>query len=179
MWATGNSTLWTRPGAGTGTVLHLAMRGRTAVSTVIALVAIATLTSCSVPGTGVIGLIKRDGLISAVVRTCDDVTANEVHMIPADGQFFLIPHPSWSFDESNDVTAQLGTVAEFITLVGETEQGLQSTVSDGVGGYMRFRASDIENLDEGKILAGAYDGSAVVVDSRGLEVLLAEECKNF
>ena len=100
-------------------------------------------------------------------------------MIPAGGQFFLIPHPSWSFEDSSDVTTDLGSLSDFLALVGDKEQGFQASVSDGVGGYVRFSAADIEDLEAGMILASTRTSADnVVVDADGFGELLADVCEN-
>ena len=155
------------------------MRPRTVLSAVAAAFAALGLAGCSVPGTGVTGLVVHEGSVHAIVRTCAGVTANEVHMIPAEGQFFLIPHPTWSFEDSSDVAADLGSLKDFLALVGDKQQGFQSTVSDGVGGYIRFDSTDLEGLDEGMILASTRTrADNTVVDAEGFEQLLASVCEN-
>lgn len=153
--------------------------GRLRLPAILVLVfATACLSGCTVPVVGVTGLTVQDGSVFALVKTCPEVTADEVQMTPADGQFFLTPHPSWRFEATDEVRVELGSIEDFLGQVGDKEQGFQSTVSTGVGGYMRFIASDIESLGEGMILASTQTRSAnVVVDGQGFEDLLRAVCE--
>jgi len=134
------------------------------------------LSGCSVICQGVTGLMVSDGSVRALVQTCPDVTASDLRMTSLSGAPSLT-NPVWSFDASDDVTVDLGSVQAFLDQVGESKQGIQSTVSSGVGGYLVFSSSDIESLEDGMVLASTQTKDEnVVVDQQGFEDLLATIC---
>ena len=153
------------------------MQRRAGTSAVVVVLAALGLTGCSVPVLGVTGLTVQNGHVSAIVRTCSDITASELHMEPADRQEGRSLMSSWAFDPSSSVRVDLGAKDEFLELVGDDVQALQADLSDGVGGYLRFAAWDIEYLSEGAILASTSSSAFYeTVDAEGFEDLVAEVC---
>lgn len=142
--------------------------------------ALLALTGCSQPITGVTGIAVSHGHVQGLVAVCPDETADELHMIPAGGQFFLIPHPTWTFQATQSGTVDLGSTEHFLAQVGDSEQSLQPTVSSfGVGGYLRFRSSDVRSLTDGQILAStATTRHNIVVDDLGFQKLLSTLCSD-
>jgi hypothetical protein len=149
---------------------------------VSAALAVATLTAlclsgCTSTTEGVLGLTIVDGRVEALFAMCPGGTSDEIHMIPAHGQFFLIPHPSWKFDPAVSDSIDLGTTKDFLDIVGGDVQGIQTSSSTGVGGYLRFKASDIQGLHDGEILVGSPTSTAnLKVDLDGFGESLAELC---
>jgi hypothetical protein len=108
------------------------------------------------------------------------MSADEVHMIPAAGQFFLIPHPSWGLDKTDAGSVDLGTTRQFLELVGNDEQRFQTSASGGAGGSIIFDKSDVTSLRPGQILASSStSASPTVVDATGFDALAKDLCARY
>jgi len=153
------------------------MRFQPALRVALLATVMLSLSGCSVVCEGVTGLMVSNGSVVALVRTCPDVTASDIHLTSLSGPPAL-DSPVWTFDASDEVKADLGSVKDFLHLIGDVKQGLQPTVSSGVGGYMVFGASDIGSLKDGMILASTQTKDEhVVVDRQGFKDLLASTCE--
>jgi hypothetical protein len=151
---------------------------RRTVAVLIFVALAATLVGCSQLIEGVTGITVVGGHVKALVKMCAPYKAEEVHMIPASGQFFLFPHPSWSFKPTGETEVDLGSTASFLKLVGDGKQGFQ-TSSQGatVGGYLRFKGGDVRQLASGSVLASTLTSDDfVMVDQRGFDGLSAKLC---
>lgn len=110
------------------------------------------LSACSVTQTGVTGIARVDDRVVAMVRTCEGTTAHKIDMIPAGGQFVLLPHPSWDFEPGSSVVVDLGAADAFVEGIGDREMRLDTSLSGGFGSGPRFTADDLSALDDGEIL---------------------------
>jgi hypothetical protein len=130
------------------------MKPTRAMSIIGAAAMAACLTACSQLVTGATGLMTVDGHIVATIRTCDGVTATGIDLQPFQGRSFS--GSSWKFDASKNEVVDLGTVDDFIKLLDDPRMTVNTSVSEGVGGWVHFTEDDIRDLDEGQIFTYLY-----------------------
>jgi hypothetical protein len=144
----------------------------------VGLVALA-LSGCSVGIVGETGLTVEDGRVIGLVRICDDYTATELHLTPREGQFFLIPHPTWVFEATSDARIDLGSIEEFLGLIGGREMRLNATNSGGSAGVARFDDEAVLDLEEGEVITRGDRGADVVLSDSEFEIRFAETCSYY
>ena len=130
------------------------MKPTRVLSIIGAIAAVACLTACSQLVTGATGLMKDNGHIVAIIRTCDGVSATGIDLQPFQGLPFS--GSSWKFDASKNEIVDLGTVDDFIKLLDDPRMTVDTSVSEGVGGWVHFTEDDIRDLDEGQIFTYLY-----------------------
>ena len=142
------------------------MTRRWILAMLIAVIGTFSVTGCSVALTGMMGISAADDHVIAEIVMCNENTANGIDMLPQQGQFFLLPHPSWRFDSEHLPKFDLGSTADFLELVGDGVKRLD--VSTNNGGVMtpHFEQSTIESLAEGEILVRSEDSRTSATVSR-------------
>lgn len=122
-----------------------------------ALAASLSLTGCATFFAGVVGIERNGDELTARVLMCNDYQSDRLDLTPRNGQWFIVPHPTWDFPKSGEATIDLGAVDEFTALLEDGDNDLRSTATTGLGGVVRFSAQDIADLADGEILSSTDD----------------------
>jgi len=135
-----------------------------------AAIGVLSLAGCSEAVTGGTGLLVDNGRVHAVVQMCPDTTASEVHLTKATGSNYFWEPTTWRFDSAEFATVDLGTLDEFLDLVGDRQMEISSNSTGGGGGWVKFDAASIRALADGEILSFSWtENDSKVLDTVGFE----------
>lgn len=110
-----------------------------------------TLTACSVPLTGLMGVRVSDGRVIADIAMCEPHTASRIDMV-REGDDPSDEHPSWDFDSTGSAAIDLGSVDDFVDSMNDQTVELEAAVSEGWVVAPQFEPAEIESLGPDQIL---------------------------
>ena len=141
-----------------------------------------TVSGCSVPISGVMGLSLDDERVVATVRMCEGVTTDYIWTRAPSSNPFRGDGPTWRFSPIESGTVDLGPVSVFSELMEDSESiDLLTSASDAAGAYLHLEPSDLEQLalSEGQILAWNSNGELALMDVLDLERQRDELCEGW
>jgi len=123
-----------------------------------------TVSGCSVPIAGVMGLSVEDDRVVATVRMCEGATSDRLELRDSRIALFGLGRPTWQFDAMESGEVDLGDVEVFLAEFGdESSLSFNASSTIGVGPYLTFTTAELEAISSGGMLVNDVSSNRVIV----------------